>query len=127
MARRPPCSSPAAERRRPARWGNYDIDHTEAEGNQTTPYQWPVVTAYGPSPANPDSYPTEPFHSQAELALRLGVSIATLARARKKGLLMGHLIGGQWRFSEQQIADYLELTKKPLRLYGLHRNDSDPS
>jgi hypothetical protein len=60
------------------------------------------------------------------LADRFGVSIATVANARKKGLLAGHLVGGQWRFTEQQVADYLRRTEQPLRLYGKRRNDSDP-
>ena len=64
--------------------------------------------------------------SQADLADRFGVSIATVANARKKGLLAGHLVGGQWRFTEQQIADYLKLTERPLRLYGRRSNENDP-
>ena len=60
------------------------------------------------------------------MADRFGVSIATVANARKKGLLAGHLVGGQWRFAEQQIADYLKRTEQPLRLYGRPKNDSDP-
>ena len=62
---------------------------------------------------------------QAQLADRLDVSVATLARERKKSRLVGHEISGQWRFSEQQIADYLKLTEKPLRLYGRRSNDDD--
>ena len=46
---------------------------------------------------------------------------------REKGLLAGHLVGGQWRFTEQQIADYLRRTEQPLRLYGKRRNDNDQS
>jgi excisionase family DNA binding protein len=64
-----------------------------------------------------------PLVSQLALAERLGVSVATLARARKKGLLTGYRVGGQWRYSEQQIADYLKRTEPPLRLYGKHLND----
>ena len=60
------------------------------------------------------------------MADRLNVSIATLAKARKKGLIVGHLIEGQWRFTEQQIADYLKLTERPLRLYGRRSNENDP-
>jgi hypothetical protein len=53
------------------------------------------------------------------------VSIATLARARKKGRLVGHLIENQWRFTDRQIADYLKRTEQPLRLYGRRANDND--
>jgi excisionase family DNA binding protein len=63
--------------------------------------------------------------SQAALADRLDVSVATLARARKKGDLRDHRVGGQWRYSEQQITDYLKRTEQPLRLYGRCPNDSD--
>jgi hypothetical protein len=69
--------------------------------------------------------PHAPFVTQAALAGRLDVSIATLGRARKKGLLVGHLIEGQWRFTEQQIADYLKLTERPLRLYGRRSNENE--
>ena len=62
--------------------------------------------------------PEGKFSSQAELADRLGVCIATLARARKSGLLRGYRVGSQWRHSEQQLADYLRKTQSPLRLYG---------
>lgn len=67
-----------------------------------------------------------PLVSQAALAERLVVSVATLARARKKGLLSGYRVGGQWRYSEEQIADYLKRTEPPLRLCGRRLNDDDP-
>ena len=85
------------------------------------------MAAHTPLPVNDDLPQTEPFISQANLADRLNVSIATLARARKKDLLHGHLIGGQWRFSKQQIFDYLKRTEEPLRLYGGRLNDTDVS
>jgi predicted site-specific integrase-resolvase len=69
--------------------------------------------------------PHAPLVSQSALADRLDVSIATLARARKRGLLVGHLIGGQWRFTEQQIANYLKLTEPSLSLYGRRSNEND--
>lgn len=68
-----------------------------------------------------------PLVSQAALAGRLDVSIATLARARKQGLLSGYRVGGQWRFSELQISDYLRRIEPPFRLYGRSSNDSHQS
>lgn len=127
MVKHSPCiKSVATPRRRPAAWRDYQIDHSEPQVCIQT-FEWPEVAARAPLPANDDLPQTEPFISQADLACRLNVSIATLARARKKGRLVGNRIEGQWRFSEQQIADYLKLTEKPLRLYGRRLNDNDPS
>ena len=81
----------------------------------------PLADAPDPTPSGGK------LSSQADLADRLNMSIATVANARKKGLLAGHLVGGQWRFTEQQIADYLRRTEQPLRLYGKRRNDNDQS
>jgi hypothetical protein len=43
-----------------------------------------------------------------------------------RGKLAGHKVSGQWRFTEQQIADYLKLTERPLPLYGRRSNENDP-
>ena len=84
------------------------------------------MPALAPLPGN-DGRPTDQPFSQVNLADRFNVSIATIARARTRGRLVGNLIEGQWRFSEQQIADYRKLTETPLRLYGRRSNDNDPS
>ena len=81
---------------------------------------WPLIaagTATAP-PINPSSSNSDCFSTQKELAVRLRVCVATLRRARAKGRLAGHKFEGQWRYSEQQIAEYLKRTEKPLRLYG---------
>jgi hypothetical protein len=62
----------------------------------------------------------------SDLADRLFVCTATLAREIYRGKLAGHTVGGQWRFTERQIANYLKLTERPLRLYGRRKNDNDP-
>ena len=85
---------------------------------------WPTISAIQPPAANDALHQTQPFCSQGDVAYRLGVCVATIARARKKQSLIGHRIEGQWRFTEQQITDYLELTKKPLRLCGRRLNDT---
>jgi hypothetical protein len=115
-------------RRRPAAWREYQIDHSEPHSCAPASSEWPKIPAQAAPLADaPDPTPSGgKLSSQADLADRFGVSIATLAKARKKGLLVGHLIEGQWRFIEQQIADYLKLTEQPLRLYGKPKNDGDP-
>ena len=64
--------------------------------------------------------------SLIDLASRLGVCKATLTREISRGRLAGCKVGQQWRFSQQQIADYLQLTRRPLRLYGKHPIDDSP-
>jgi hypothetical protein len=129
MANARPCSSASPpRRRRTAAWREYQIDHSELHSCAPSSSAWPEIPAHAAPISNaPD--PTSSggkFSSQANLADRLDVSIATLARARKRGRLVGHLIGGQWRFTEQQIANYLKLTEPPLRLYGSRSNENDP-
>jgi hypothetical protein len=61
------------------------------------PIGWPTISAQ-PAPIADVPDPTASggkFSSQADLADRLNVSIATLARARKKALLSGYRVGGQ--------------------------------
>jgi hypothetical protein len=115
-------------RRRPAAWHDYQIDHSVPHSCAPAASEWPKIPAQAARLADaPDPTPSGgKLSSQADLADRFGVSIATLARARKKGQLIGHLIEGQWRFTEQEIADYLKRTEQPLRLYGRPKNDSDP-
>jgi hypothetical protein len=117
---RPRSSSLPTRRRRPATWREYEIDHSEPQACASAASEWPQTRAQA-APLADAPAPTLPggkLSSQADLADRLYVSIATLARARKKGLLSGYRVGGQWRYSEQQIADYLNRTEQPLRLYG---------
>jgi hypothetical protein len=115
-------------RRRPAAWREYQIDHSEPHSCAPAASEWPKIPAQAARLADaPDPTPSGgKFSSQADLADRFGVSIATLAKARKKGQLIGHLVEGQWRFTEQQLADYLKLTERPLRLYGRRSNENDP-
>jgi Helix-turn-helix domain len=128
MATSRPCSSSSpTNRRRTAAWRDYQIDHSEPHSCAPATSGWPKIPAQA-APLSDAPDPTRSggkLSSQADLADRFGVSVATLAKARKKGLLAGHLVGGQWRFTEQQVADYLRHTEKPLRLYGRPRNDSD--
>jgi hypothetical protein len=129
MASPRPCSSSSpTHRRRPAAWREYQIDHSEPHSCAPSSSEWPKIPAQAAPLADaPAPTPSDgKFSSQADLADRFHVSIATLAKARKKGLLVGHLIEGQWRFNEQQIAEYLKLTERPLRLYGRPKNDSEP-
>jgi hypothetical protein len=129
MANRRPCSpSSPTRRRRTAAWREYQIDHSEPHSCAPAASEWPKIPAQA-APIADAPHPTPPggkLSSQADLADRLSVSIATLAKARKKGLIVGHLIEGQWRFAEQQIADYLKLTERPHRLYGRRSNENDP-
>jgi hypothetical protein len=112
-------------RRRP-RWPEYQNDN-DPFADRDTP-AWPTVAPHAaPQVEKAEAAPHAPLVSQEALADRLDVSIATLARQRKKGRLLGHRVGGQWRYSEQQIADYLKLTEPPLRLYGRRTNDNDQS
>jgi hypothetical protein len=128
MARPTPCSSSLPTRRRRAAWREYQIDYPEPHSCAPAASEWPKIPAHAARIADaPD--PTlsgGKFSSQADLADRLYVSIATIARARKRGRLVGHRVEGQWRFTEQQIADYLKLTEPPLRLYGRRSNENDP-
>lgn len=118
--------SPAAARRQ-VRWPVYPNDKDVLADRGPALADWPTVAQHAaPQVDEAAVAPHAPFVSQAALADRLDVSIATLARARKRGLLVGHLIGGQWRFTEQQIANYLKLTGPPLSLYGRRSNENDP-
>jgi hypothetical protein len=114
-------------RRRTAAWREYQIDHSEPHSCAPSSSEWPKIPAQAAPIADAPDPTTSggKLSSQADLADRLNVSIATLAKARKKGLIVGHLIEGQWRFTEQQIADYLKLTERPLRLYGRRSNEND--
>jgi hypothetical protein len=128
MASSRPCSSSSPPRRRRPAWREYQIDHSEPHSCAPASSEWPKIPAKAPVVDAPDPTPSGgKLSSQADLADRFGVSIATVTNARKKGLLAGHLVGGQWRFTEQQVADYLRRTEQPLRLYGKRRNDNDPS
>jgi Helix-turn-helix domain len=114
-------------RRRPTAWREYQIDHSEPLVCAPPSREWPTTPAHA-ALAPGLSTPTPSggkLCSQADLADRFGVSIATVASWRKKGLLAGHLVGGQWRFTEQQVADFLRRTEQPLRLYGKRTNDDD--
>lgn len=126
MVKHSPCiKSVATPRRRPATWRDYQIDHSEPHVCIQT-FEWPAVSAQAPRPANDQPHQTTRVFSQAELADRLHKCVATIARQRKKGLLAGHKIGGQWLHTEEQIADYMRRTESPLRLYGKGSNDNDP-
>jgi hypothetical protein len=115
-------------RRRPTAWREYQIDYPEPHSCAPAASDWPKIPAQAAPLADaPDPTPSGgKLSSQADLADRLDVSIATLARARKQGFLCGYRVGGQWRYSEQQIADYLRRTEQPLRLYGRPENENDP-
>jgi hypothetical protein len=115
-------------RRRRAAWREYQIDYPEPHSHAPVASDWPKIPAQAAPLADaPDPTPSGgKLSSQADLADRFGVSIATLAKARKKGQLIGHLVESQWRFTEQQIADYLMRTERPLRLYGRPKNENDP-
>lgn len=127
MVEHSPCTKPVpTPRRRPAKWRDYQIDHSELQ-TCAPAFEWPELPAQARLPANDDRRQDDPIYSQADLAKRLGVCVETIARARKRGRLIGHLIEGQWRFSDQQFADYKKLTTKPLRLYGRRSNPNDPS
>ena len=116
----------ATPRRRSTRWPDYNNDNSEPQVRDAVVPAWPTIKEQAaPTDALAPTPSGRKLSSQADLAERLNVSIATLARARKKGRLVGHLIEGQWRFTEQQIADYLKLTERPLRLYGRPSNDND--
>jgi hypothetical protein len=129
MAKPRPCSpSSPTRRRRPAAWPEYQIDKPEPRSCAPSPSEWPKIPAHAAPIADaPDpALSGGKLSSQADLADRLYVSIATIARARKRGRLAGHRVESQWRFTEQQIADYLKLTDPPLRLYGRRPNENDP-
>ena len=87
---------------------------------------WPTIPERAPVAQQGPTSDPEPDLSQQQLAKRRGVSVATIARARKKGRLIGSKVEGQWRFSKQQVADYQTLCQMPLRLYGKCQNDNDP-
>ena len=112
----------------PVAWREYQVDHSEPHSCAPASSEWPkILIQAAPLADAPDPTPSGgKLSSQADLADRLYVGIATLARQRKKGRLVGHLIGGQWRYSEQQIGDYLKRTEPPLRLYGRRSNENDP-
>ena len=128
MARPTPCSSSIPTRRRRTAWREYQIDYPEPHSHAPVASDWPKIPAQAAPLADaPDPTPTGgKLSSQADLADRFDVSIATIARARKRRRLVGHRVEGQWRFTEQQIADYLKLTDPPLRLYGRRSNENDP-
>lgn len=49
----------------------------------------------------------EPLISEAELARRVGLPVDVLIRHRNAGFLRGYRLRGQWRFSRQQMDDYV--------------------
>jgi hypothetical protein len=113
-------------RRRRAAWREYQIDHSEPHSCAPASSEWPKIPTHAPPPANDQLPQVPPLTSLSDLADRLHACTATLAREIVRGKLAGHKVGGQWRFTEQQIADYLKLTEQPLRLYGRPKNDNDP-
>jgi hypothetical protein len=78
--------------RRPAAWREYQIDHSEPHSCASAANEWPKIPARAAPIA--DAPDRGKLSSQADLADRLNVSIATLANARKKGRIVGHLIEG---------------------------------
>lgn len=121
--------SPSMSFRRRSRWPHYqDMSDRTSTDCESALSPWPTVQpAAVPMGATAEVDTRTPLVSQAALADRLDVSIATLARARKQGVLNGYRVGGQWRYSEQQIADYLRRVEPPLRLYGRPSNGSHQS
>ena len=113
-------------RRRTAAWREYQIDHSEPHSCAPAPSEWPTIPTHTPPPANDQLPQVRPLTSLRDLADLLRVCTATLAREMVRGKLAGHKVSGQWRFTEQQIADYLKLTERPLRLYGRRSNENDP-
>jgi excisionase family DNA binding protein len=127
MASPSPCSpSLPTRRRRPAAWREYQIDHSEPHSCAPASSEWPKITSRAQPPANDQLPQVQPFTSLSDLAERLHVCTATLAREIERGKLAGHKVGSQWRFTEQQITDYLKLTERSFRLYGRPKNDNDP-
>ncbi len=53
------------------------------------------------------SQPTGQFHSPAEVGRRLDVHAKTVKRLIKSGELRAHLVGGQYRISEDDFASYV--------------------
>lgn len=47
------------------------------------------------------------FHSPAEIGRRLDVHAKTIKRLIKTGELRGHVIGGQYRISDEDFAAYV--------------------
>lgn len=54
----------------------------------------------------PSQAPAE-FHSPAEIGRRLGVHAKTVKRLIKAGGLQAHLVGGQYRISDDDYAAYV--------------------
>lgn len=127
MATSRPCSSSSPTNcRRTAAWRDYQIDHSEPHSRGPALSEWPKITTRAPPPANDPPSQVQSLTSLSDLADHLHVCTATLTREIVRGNLAGHKVGGQWRFTEQQIADYLNLTVQPLRLNGRRKNDNDP-
>jgi excisionase family DNA binding protein len=125
MATAHPKPSTPPRRRRPVAWPNLHIDHSEPSLRAPGLSEWPQIPIHVPTPANDDRPHTGTLVSLADLAERLGVCTATIKREVRRGRLDSCKVGWLWRFTEQQIADYLKLSDKPLRLYGKPLNDND--
>ncbi len=106
----------SAPSRRQVRWPKYDNDNECS----TAPLleQWHTVTPASQVEQLPPPALDVPLISNAALAAWLGTSTDTLARERKDERLFGHRIRGQWRYTQQQVDDYLALTAPPVRLHG---------
>src|SRR5262245_25536327 len=86
MAKTPCTPSSVSPRRRP-RWPEYQNDNDPFEDRDTP--AWPTVAPHAaPQVEKAEAAPHAPLVSQEALADRLGVSVATLARQRKKGRLL---------------------------------------
>ena len=53
------------------------------------------------------SHPTGQFHAPAEIGRRLNVHAKTIKRLIKSGELRAHLVGGQYRISDEEFAAYV--------------------
>lgn len=47
------------------------------------------------------------FKTRKQVAALIGISDRTLMRDQQRGYLHGYNVGGRWRYTAQQINDYL--------------------
>src|SRR5260370_7511028 len=104
------CSSSPPRRRRPAAWPEYQIDNPEPHSCAPAPSEWPTIPTHTPPPANDQLPQVRPLTSLRDLADRLRVCTATLARDIVRGKLAPHKVSGHRPFTHPHIAAYLKLT-----------------
>ncbi len=69
----------------------------------------------------------KPFLSVEEVAKRFGINPTTVYRLAQRGMLPGFKMGGQWRFSEEMLRDWIadQVTVGRFKAEGIKETKSD--